>query len=223
VIRQVTFFRIIVLFDRWPLSFRLKFNDAGELTRQQTQHFRARAMREFSAKTVRYHEAEVRIDPRLFVTATVFVGINVWAVGRDRCAKDLNDSPWSKTVEIKRKLGLEAPAGAPKLAGAPGVNEENEREEEDDDDRGGERRGKRTTRNFGSVGCRPELFVRPGFGARYCRERSLKRMQTNICLLPALDYELALVGVDMSPAQKMYESSLQKKTYLSQEVQAKRQ
>ena len=95
-------------------------------------------MREFSAKAVRYPEAEVRIDARLLVTATVFVGINVWAVGRDRCAKDLNDSPWSKTVEIERKLGLEAPAGAPKLVGAPGVTEENEREEEDDDDRGGE-------------------------------------------------------------------------------------
>jgi hypothetical protein len=60
----------------------------------------------------------------------------------------LNDSPWSKTVEIERKLGLKAPAGAPKLAGAPGVTEENECEEEDDDDREGEKEGKKDDAKF---------------------------------------------------------------------------
>src|SRR2546430_725643 len=84
------------------------------------------------------------------VLAAIFAAANVW-VGdpwgkpykqwdAQDVRKILSDSPWSKPAEIehKKKLSLEAPEGAPKVAGVPGEDEEDEQEEkgEKGDDRG---------------------------------------------------------------------------------------
>lgn len=165
---------------------------------------------------------------KLIVAGTVFVAINLWAVDPweksykqwdvQDIRKILNDSPWSKPVEIehKKKLSLEAPAGAPKVAGAPGADEEDEQEEkEEKDDRGrGEKEKKKEDVKF---------LVR-WVSSRTLREASVhgQVLQGRIpaededkTLPPAAeDYELALVGTDMRIFGAGDESTLRDKTYL---------
>jgi hypothetical protein len=163
----------------------------------------------------------------LLVAATVFVAVKVWAGDpwqksyKQWNATDvrtiLNDSPWSKTVEIERKekLSLRAPEGAPKLAGVPGADEEDEREEKDDDDRG---RGGKERKNADAK-----------FRVRWVSSRTLRQasvrgqvLQGRIAeadadksLPPAPeDYELALVGANMGSFHGVGESTLRDKTYL---------
>jgi hypothetical protein len=87
----------------------------------------------------------MRMTRSLVVAATAFVTLNLWAGDpweksyKNWDAKDvrkvLNDSPWSIPVEIERrkKPSLEAPEGAPKVAGTREEDEEDEREEKDTD------------------------------------------------------------------------------------------
>lgn len=162
---------------------------------------------------------------RLLVAATAFVAISVWADEpwqksyKEWDAKDvrkiLNDSPWSKSVEIegKKKLGLEAPEGAPTVAGAR-EEDEDEREEKDEDRGGGEKEKKKDEIKF----------VVRWVSSRTLREASVRGqiLQGKILdadaykyLAPAgEDYELALVGTDMTSFQNADESALKDKTYL---------
>jgi hypothetical protein len=163
----------------------------------------------------------------LLVVAMVFVAVNVWASDpweksyKNWDAQDvrkiLNDSPWSKPVEIERaekKPGLEAPAGAPTVAGAREEDEEDERGEKDDDRGRGEKDKKKDE----------VKFVVRWVSSRTLREASVRGqiLQGKIAEAeaekylppPAEDYELALVGVDMSTFQKVDETTLRDKTYL---------
>lgn len=165
---------------------------------------------------------------RLLVAATAFVAINVWAGDpwKEKSFKQwdatdvrkiLNDSPWSKAVEIEReekKRSLEAPAGAPKVAGAPGEDEEDERDEKDEDrEKGGKDNKKDEVK-----------FVVRWVSSRTLREASVhgQVLQGRIAqadedktLPPAADdYELALVGTDMSSFRGADESTLKGKTHL---------
>ena len=163
----------------------------------------------------------------LLVAATVFVAINVWAGDpweksyKDWDEKDvrkiLNDSPWSKAVEIERKEkkhGLEAPAGAPTIAGARAEDEEDEQEEKDEERGRGEKEKKKDDLKF---------LVR-WVSSRTLREASVRgqvlqgkipEAEADKYLPPAAgDYELALVGIDMSSFQNADESALRAKTYL---------
>jgi len=169
------------------------------------------------------------VTRKLLVAGTVFVAINLWAVDPweksykqwdvQDVRKILNDSPWSKPAEIehKKKLSLEAPAGAPKVAGVPGEDDEEDEQEEKEekDDRGrGEREKKKEDVKF---------LVR-WVSSRTLREASVhgQVLQGRIpaadedkTLPPAADdYELALVGADMSSLRGADESTLRDKTYL---------
>jgi hypothetical protein len=171
-----------------------------------------------------------KVTRGLLIAATVFVAINVWAVDpwkeksyKQWDAKDvqeiLNDSPWSKPVEIERKekkKGLEAPAGAPTVAGVPSEDEEEDEKEEKDDDRPrGEKEKKKDEVKF---------LVR-WVSSRTLREASVhgQVLQGRIAaadeektLPPAADdYELALVGTDMTLFSGADESTLRDKSYLS--------
>jgi hypothetical protein len=165
---------------------------------------------------------------RLLVAATVFVAVNVWAADpweksyKTWDAKEvrniLNDSPWSKPIEIerkeKKKHGLEAPAGAPTVAGAREEDEEDEREEKDHGRGRGEEKKKEDE----------VKFVVRWVSSRTLREASVRGqvLQGKIAEAeadkylppPAEDYELALVGIDMSSFQNIEESTLRDRTYL---------
>jgi hypothetical protein len=167
---------------------------------------------------------------RLLVAATVFVAINLWAgePWKEKSYKKwdatdvrtiLNDSPWSKPVEMERKEkkhGLEAPAGPPKVAGVPGEDEEDEQGEKDDDDRP---RGEKEKKKKDEV-----KFLVRWVSSRTLREASVhgQVLQGRIAeadedktLPPAADdYELALVGTDMSSFRGADESTLRDKTHL---------
>lgn len=169
----------------------------------------------------------MKVTRGLLVAATVLVAINVWAADpwqkpykqwdATDVRKILNDSPWSKAVEIERKekLGLEAPAGAPKFAGAPGVDDEDEQEEKDDDDHGGGKKEKKkdevkfrvrwvSSRILGEASVRGRVLQ--GKIAEADADKSLPPV--------AEDYELALVGTDMSSFRGVSESIVRDKTYL---------
>jgi hypothetical protein len=158
----------------------------------------------------------------LLVVATVFVAINVWA--GDPWQKSykqwnatevrtiLNDSPWSKTVEIERTHGLEAPAGAPKLAGAPGVEEEDEQEEKDEDR--GEKEKKKEDAKF-RVRWVSSRTLREASVRGQVLQGRIAEVDADKSLPQATDdYELALVGTDMSLFSGADESTLRDKTYL---------
>ena len=163
---------------------------------------------------------------RFLVAATVFVAINVWAGDpwekhyKDWDEKDvrkiLNDSPWSKSVEVERKEkkhGLEAPEGAPTAGGARDEDEEDEREEKDH----GHGRGEEEKED-------EVKFVVRWVSSRTLREASVRGavLQKRISeadadkhLPPAPDdYQLAVVGTDMSSFHSADESILRGKTYL---------
>lgn len=161
----------------------------------------------------------------LLVAATVLVAVNVWAGDpwqksykqwdASDVRKILNDSPWSKTVEIERRLSLQTPAGAPKLAGAPGVNDEDEQGEPGDDDRGrGGPERKKDDAKFRIRWLSSRTLGEASVRGQVLQGKIPETDADKYLPPPALDYELALVGVDMSPFQKMDESTLQKKTYL---------
>ena len=155
--------------------------------------------------------------------ATVLLALNAWAADpwqksykqwdAQDLRKILNDSPWSKSVEIERsetKHGMDALKGAPALAGE---DEENERDERDDD-RGGDKGRKK-----GEI-----KFLVRWVSSRTLREASVRGqvLQGKIAeadadksLPPAPDdYELAVVGKDMSAFREADESKLRDKTYL---------
>jgi hypothetical protein len=168
---------------------------------------------------------------RIAVTAAVFLfAIEVWAGDpwkeksyRDWTEKDvykiLNDSPWAKRIEAERgskKHDLEAPEGAPKVSGARGEDEEDEREEKE---RGGEREEEHKGKE------KEELkFVVRWVSSRTLREASVRgqilrkqisEADADKSLPPApADYELAVVGTDMTPFLSASESTLKSQTYL---------
>jgi len=160
--------------------------------------------------------------------ATVFVAVNVWASDpwkekpyKDWDEKDvrkiLNDSPWSKRVEIERKekkQGLEAPAGAPTVAGAREQDEEEEREEKDEDREKGEKDNKEDEVKFVvrwvSSRTLREASVRGGI-----LQKRISEADADKSLSPAPDdYQLAVVGTDMSSFHSADEPTLRDKTYL---------
>jgi hypothetical protein len=167
------------------------------------------------------------VTRELLVAATAFVAINVWASDpwqkpyQQWDATDvrriLNDSPWSKAVEIERKekLGLEAPAGPPKFAGAPGAEEEDEREEKDDDDRGkGEEERKKYDLKF-RVRWVSSRTLREASVRGQVLQGRIAQADADEHLPPAADdYELALVGPDMTIFNGSDESTLRDKAYL---------
>ena len=168
---------------------------------------------------------------RFLVAATVLLAVNAWADDpwqkpykqwdAQDVRKILNDSPWSKPVAIEReekKRGLEAPAGAPTVAGAPGVEEDEDEDEDKDKDEA--REGGKKEKKKDEV-----KFLVRWVSSRTLREASVRGLvlQGKIAEAeadknlppPAEDYELALVGIDMSSFQKANESTLQSKTYLT--------
>ena len=168
---------------------------------------------------------------KFLVIATVFVAVNVWAGDpweksyknwdAQDVGKILNDSPWSKPVETEHKeekrRALEAPAGAPNVAGAPGVEEEEEGDDDKDEDK--DRKSGNKEKKKDDV-----KFLVRWVSSRTLREASVRGqvLQGKIAeadadkLLPppAEDYEIALVGTDMSPFQKADEAALRDKTFL---------
>lgn len=162
------------------------------------------------------------------LAAVVLVAINVWAGDpwqkpyKQWDAQDvrriLNDSPWSKIVKVERrekKQSLVAPEGAPAIAGAHEEEEDEQEEKEKDDNR--ERSAPEKKKD-------EITFLVRWVSSRTLREASVRGqvLQGKIAetdaeknLPPAAeDYELALVGTDMSAFQRSDESILRKKTYL---------
>jgi hypothetical protein len=178
---------------------------------------------------VRQRQSEVRKVTRgLLVAATVLVAVNVWAGDpwqksyKQWDATDvrriLNDSPWSKTVEIERmeKLGLEAPGGAPKFAGAPGAEEEDEREEKDDDDRGkGEKERKKDQVKFRVRWVSSRTLREASVRGQVLQGRIAEADEDKTLPPAAADYELALVGTHMTIFNGADESTLRDKAYLT--------
>jgi hypothetical protein len=122
----------------------------------------------------------------------------------------MNESPWAKKIEIKAHGGLEAPEGAPTAGGAPGANEEKEGPggEEDEENEKGEM-----------------TFVVRWISSRTLREASARSevlqgriMQAEIDKhIPpeSDDYQLVVVGSNMTMFQKTDESALQSKSYIT--------
>jgi hypothetical protein len=169
------------------------------------------------------------VTRRLLVAATVFVAINVWAVDpweksykqwdAQDVRKILNDSPWSKAVEIERKekkRGLEAPTGAPKVAGAPGADEdeEDEQEEKDDDRARGEKEKKKDDVKFLIRWVSSRTLREASVRGQVLQGRIAEADEDKTLPPAAEDYELALVGTDMSSFRGADESRLRDKTYL---------
>lgn len=162
---------------------------------------------------------------RLLMVAVVLVAVNVWAGDpwqksykqwdATDVRKILNDSPWSKTVEIERRLSLQAPAGVPQMAGVPGVEEEDEQEEAGDDDRGkGGQERKRDDANFRVRWVSSRTLRKASVRGQVLQGKIPAADADKYLPPPPQDYELALVGLDMSALQKMEESTLRDKTYL---------
>lgn len=154
----------------------------------------------------------------LLIVASLFA-IALWASDpwKDKSYKDwdekdvhqiMNESPWAKKVEIKAHGGLEAPEGGSTAGGAPAASEEKEGPEGEDDEDKGE-----------------VTFVVRWISSRTLREASARSQvlqhritQTEIeqHIPPALDdYQLVVVGPNMTMFQKTDESALQSKSYLA--------
>jgi hypothetical protein len=164
------------------------------------------------------------------MAAAFLFAVEVWAGDpwkeksyKDWSEKDvykiLNDSPWAKRIEAERgskKPDLEAPEGAPKVSGVRGEDEEDEREEKE---RGGEREEEHERKEKGEL-----KFAVRWVSSRTLREASVrgqvlrKRIsETDMDkqLPPAPDdYELAVVGTDMTSFQNADEPTLKRGTYL---------
>lgn len=156
--------------------------------------------------------------------AAVLLALNAWAADpwqksyKQWDAQDLrrilNDSPWSKIVEIEHrepKHGMDALKGAPALAGE---DEENEQDEKDDDRGRGDKGKKKDEVKF---------LVR-WVSSRTLREASVRGqvLQGKIAEAdadkhlppPPDDYELAVVGKDMSAFREADESKLKDRAFL---------
>jgi len=193
-------------------------------------------VREPSTGVVWQSQSEARkVTRELLVVATAFVAINVWASDpwqksyKQWDATDvrriLNDSPWSKAVEIERKEkhGLEAPEGAPKFAGAPGADEEDEKEEKDDDNRGrGEKARKKDEVKFRVRWVSSRTLREASVRGQVLQGRIAEADEDRNLPPAADDYELALVGTDMSLFSSADESTLRDKTYLIAKKSKKR-
>lgn len=156
----------------------------------------------------------------LLIVASLFA-IALWASDpwKDKSYKDwdqkdvhqiMNESPWAKKVEIKGHGGLEAPEGAPTAGGAPGANEEKEGPggEEDEENEKGD-----------------VTFVVRWISSRTLREASARsqvlqgritqaEIEKHIPPEPD-DYQLVVVGSNMTMFQNTDESALQSKSYLA--------
>jgi hypothetical protein len=168
-----------------------------------------------------------KVTRGLLVAATAFVAINLWASDpwlksyKQWDATDvrriLNDSPWSKAVEVERKgkLSLEAPAGAPKFAGAPGAEEEDEREEKDDDDRGrGEKERRKNEVKFRVRWVSSRTLREASVRGQVLQGRIAEADEDKTLPPAAADYELALVGTDMTSFNGADESTLRDRASL---------
>jgi hypothetical protein len=133
---------------------------------------------------------------------------------KDWAQKDLHqimsESPWAKKIEIKADGGLEAPEGAPTAAGPPGGKEEKEGAvgEEDEEDEKGE-----------------VTFIVRWISSRTLREASARsevlqgkitqaQIEQRIPPQPS-DYQVVVVGSNMTMFQKTDESALQGKSYIA--------
>jgi hypothetical protein len=165
----------------------------------------------------------------LLVAATVFVAINVWAADpwKEKSYKQwdatdvrniLNDSPWSRAVELERKeekkRGLEAPSGAPKVAGAPGEDEEDERDEKDEDREKGAKDNKKDEVKFVVRWVSSRTLREASVHGQVLQGRIAQADEDKTLPPAADDYELALVGTDMSSFRGADESTLKGKTHL---------
>jgi hypothetical protein len=132
--------------------------------------------------------------------------------------KILNDSPWSKPVETERKEkkhGLEAPAGAPKVAGVPGEDEEDEQEEKNDEPQIGEKDKKKDDVKFLVRWVSSRTLREASIHGQVLQGRIAEADEDKTLPPAADDYELALVGTDMSSFRGADESTLRDKTYLT--------
>jgi len=170
----------------------------------------------------------------LLVAATLLVAVNLWADDpwkkpyKQWDAKDvrqiLNDSPWSKLVEAERQSKkheeLEAPEGAPKVSG--GHQENDEDEDEAEEKHHGREKDEDKEKDEGER--QHSKFVVRWVSSRTLREASIRgqvlqgqipEADADKSLPPAADdYELAVVGTDMTSFQNADESALTNKSYL---------
>jgi hypothetical protein len=165
----------------------------------------------------------------MLIAAVVLVAVLVWAGDpwqkpyKQWDAQDvrhiLNDSPWSRAVEVAReekKHGLEAPEGAPAVASAPGEEEEDEQEEKEkgDDRERGEKEKKKDEIKF-LVRWVSSRTLRKASVRGQVLQGKIAEADADRNLPPiAEDYELALVGTDMSAFHGADEVTLKDKTYL---------
>ncbi len=169
---------------------------------------------------------------RLLVAATLLVAVSVWADDpwkkpyKQWDAKDvrqiLNDSPWSKLVEAERQSKkheeLEAPEGAPKVSGA------HQEDDEDEDEAEEKHHGREKDKDKDEEEREHAKFAVRWVSARTLREASVRgqvlqgripEADSDKSLPPAADdYELAVVGTDMTSFQNADESALTNKSYL---------
>lgn len=167
---------------------------------------------------------------RLLSAAVLLVALNVWAADpwqkpykqwdTQDVRQILNNSPWSKAIEAEpkdKKNRLEAPEGAPRAAGGAPRAEAEDTEEENE--KGQERERREAEEKKDEI-----KFLVRWVSSRTLREASV-RGQVLQGKIPAADadknlprtaedYEVALVGADMSAFNRASESTLRDKTYL---------
>jgi hypothetical protein len=192
------------------------------------------------AASVRQECTRQRLDVRgnvarlLVVVLAVFTAVTLW--GDDPWKKKsykewdekdigriLNDSPWAKTIEAEReekKRGLEAPAGAPTVGNAR-EEDEDEESEQDKKHRGRKEEDEEKGKEKGSAEAK---FIVRWISSRTLREASVRgqvlrkqisETDTDKQLPPAPDdYELAVVGTDMTSFQHADEPTLKRGTNL---------
>lgn len=171
---------------------------------------------------------------RLLSAAVLLFALNGWAADpwqkpyKQWDAQDvrqiLNNSPWSKAIEAEpkdKKNRLEAPEGAPAaVAGGPRAEAE---DAEDENEKGQEREREETEKKTEEKKEEIKFLVR-WVSSRTLREASVRgqvlqgkipEADADKNLPPTSeDYEVALVGADMSAFNGASESTLRDKTYL---------
>jgi hypothetical protein len=174
-----------------------------------------------------------QVSRLVIVTLAVFSTLSLWGEDpwKEKSYKDwdekdirriLNDSPWSRAAEAERerkKRSLEAPAGAPTAGNASEEGEEENEEEEKH--RGRKEEDEEREREQGSVQTK---FIVRWISSRTLREASargqvlrkqISEAEMDKQLPPASDdYELAVVGTDMTSFQRADEPRLKGATYL---------
>ncbi len=177
-----------------------------------------------------------KVSRLLIAALAVFATLTLWGEDpwKEKSYKDwdekdirriLNDSPWSKAIEAERegkKRSLEAPAGAPTAGNAREENEDEEDEQEEKHrGRKEEEEDKEKEKEKGSAQAK---FLVRWISSRTLREASVRGQvlrkqipETDMDkqLPPASDdYELAVVGTDMTSFQKSDEPTLMRASYL---------